>query len=49
MVQDDFLFGPSVIEKVVVVVRVLYGMKFSGNTWRLHLANVMDKELGFKQ
>ena len=33
----------------MVVVCALYRMKSSGNSWILHLANVNDKKLGFKQ
>ena len=48
-VRDAYLFGPSAIGKNAIIVRALYGMKSSGNAWRLHLANILRQELNFRQ
>lgn len=48
-INDDMLFGPSARGKTAIISRALYGMKSSGNAWRLHFANILDKVLGFKQ
>ena len=48
-INDDILFGPSAKGKVAVICRALYGMKSSGNAWRLHFANILEKDLQFKQ
>ena len=48
-ITDDMLFGPAAKGRTATICRALYGMKSSGNAWRLHLANVLDKVLNFKQ
>ena len=48
-VTDDLLFGPAANGRTAIICRALYGMKSSGNAWRLHFANVLDKVLQFKQ
>lgn len=48
-VTDDMLFGPAARGRTAIICRALYGMKSSGNAWRLHFANVLDKVLNFKQ
>ena len=49
VIKDDYLFGPSHVGKTAIIVRALYGMKSSGNAWRLHLSNILHKELGFQR
>ena len=49
IVKDDYLFGPSSVGRTALIVRALYGMKSSGNAWRLHLANILSSELGFEK
>ena len=48
-VTDDLLFGPAAKGRTAIICRALYGMKSSGNAWRLHFANILDKVLNFKQ
>lgn len=48
-ITDDILFGPSARGKMAIISRALYGMKSSGNAWRLHLANILDRVMGFSQ
>ena len=48
-ITDDILFGPSARGKIAIISRALYGMKSSGNAWRLHFANILDKVMGFTQ
>ena len=48
-ITDDILFGPSARGKTAVISRALYGMKSSGNAWRLHFANILDKVMNFTQ
>lgn len=48
-ITDDILFGPSARGKTAIISRALYGMKSSGNAWRLHFANILDKVMGFTQ
>ena len=48
-IVDDILFGPSARGKIAIISRALYGMKSSGNAWRLHFANILDKVMGFTQ
>ena len=40
VVRDAYLLGPSAIGKNAMIVRALYGMKSSGNAWRLHVGNM---------
>ena len=47
-VTDPHLFGPSAVGKFALIVRALYGMKSSGNSWRLHYASILENVLGFK-
>ena len=47
--RDSYLFGPSVVGRIAQIVRALYGMKSSGNAWRLHLSNILEYQLGCKQ
>ena len=49
IITDDMLFGPTARGQTAIICRALYGMKSSGNAWRLHFANVLDKVLNFKQ
>ena len=49
VIKDTFMFGPAAVGKKAIICRALYGMKSSGNAWRQHLSNVLDKELGFSQ
>ena len=49
VVRDAYLLGPSAIGNNAMIVRALYGMKSSGNAWRLHLANILRQELNFRQ
>ena len=48
-VKDSYLFRLSVVGRTAQIVRALYGMKSSGNTYRLHLSNILEYQLGFKQ
>ena len=47
-VKDSYLLGPSVVGRTAQIVRALYGMKSSGNAWRLYLSNILECQLGFK-
>ena len=47
-VKDSYLFGPSEVGRTDQIVRALYGMKSSGNAWRLYLSNILECQLGFK-
>jgi hypothetical protein len=46
---DKVLFGPESEGKTAVIVRALYGLKTSGNSWRLTLSLAITEELGFTQ
>ena len=48
-VRDSYLFESSAIGRTAQIVRALYGMKSTGNAWRLHLSNILEYQLGFKQ
>ena len=49
VVRDEYLLGPSAIGNNTMIVRALNGMKSTGNGWRLHLANILQQELNFRQ
>ena len=46
---DQVLFGPEHEGKTAVIVRALYGLKTSGNSWRMTLSLAIKEELGFTQ
>ena len=48
-ITDDMLFGPTARGQTAIICRALYGMKSSGNVWRLHFAKILDRVLNFKQ
>ena len=48
-VNNSYLFEPSAVGRRAQIVRVIHGMKSSGNSWRLHLSNIAECQLGLKQ
>ena len=44
---DPELFGPEHEGKYAVIVRALYGLKTSGNSWRNHFSTFIRQELKF--
>ena len=48
-VKNSYLFGPSAIGRTAQIVRALYGIKSSGNAWKIHLSNILECQLVFKQ
>ena len=46
---DKVLFGPDHEGKIAVITRALYGLKTSGNSWRLTLSLAIKEELGYIQ
>ena len=47
LIQEDYMFSPSAVRRIAIIVQALYGMKSSGAAWRETLATVLEKEMGF--
>ena len=41
-------WGPMIKGRVLVIVRVLYGLKTSANAWRTHICNTLQTKMKFK-
>ena len=41
------LFGKANVGKIAIIVRALYGLKSAGASWRRHLSETIQAELGF--
>ena len=48
-VKVGYLLEPRTVGGTTQIVRKLYGMTSSGNAWRLHLSNILECQLEFKQ
>jgi len=49
IIEDEWLFGPSAIGRIALIVRALYGMKSSGAAWRDTISSVLHFKMGFTQ
>ena len=45
--RAGYEWGPAIKGSVLVLVRVLYGLKTSANAWRTHFCNFLQHKLGF--
>ena len=49
ILNDEWMFGPSAVGKIALIVRALYGMKSSGAAWRDAISSTLHYHMGFTQ